>query len=155
MCITNQASLYIRIFQYLWDVVIHTRQSCERTKHKHEFKAQKGPIYFRIHSPTFLLSQNVYIRNHLSVMWIWTHGMNSQYFYEQLTSKNAPCYTVSAMPSVSLLPLYHTIVQPQRSLLSIVSKCQTLWQCSPMFASVGTVCELSDRSSYLKPSTIT
>lgn len=47
MCITDQASLYISIFQYLWDVVIHSRQSCGKTKHKHEFKAQKGACLFQ------------------------------------------------------------------------------------------------------------
>lgn len=74
---------------------------------------------------------------------VWT----PQSFYEQLTSKNAACYTLSAMPSVSsLLSVYHTVVQPHCSLLCLHDK---LCDSARLFASVGTVCELSDRSSTI------
>lgn len=58
----------------LWSIVdkaVEGRSTNMNSRHK------KGPVYFRIHSPAFLLSQNVYIPNHLSVMWIWRKGMNS------------------------------------------------------------------------------
>lgn len=65
--------------------------------------------------------QSVYIRNHLSVMWIWNQGMNSTIIL--WTADIWKCCLLYSMPSVSsLLSVYHTMVQPHCSLLCLHDK---------------------------------
>lgn len=130
MCITDQASLYISIFQYLWDVVIHSRQSCGRTKHKHEFKAQKGACLFQNSlSSISVVTECLYSKSSVS-----DANMKKRY---ELHNRFMNSWHLKRLPAIlcqqcQVCPLCFLCITLWFSHTALCCVHDTLWQCSPV-----------------------